>query len=347
MAGQSVLIVGSEQFQSLESSYGRAFKKLGWKVNFWNPTLARKRFSRGGRLGQFFSTFVHVEPWIRKANLELIELAETLRPNLILVVWTHDVWSGTLAQVSVLLPRTPIYCIYPDTPHNLTSDRIQCLPVFDRVMAVSSAWAEAFERLGARRADYLPLAADPELHSPAQRKGTDPSLAHDVVFIGNWRKEREALLENLTDFDLYLWGSDYWKRRTRPESRLRSCYGGRRLTGAEFAQVCAESRVMLNIIDAVGWPGPNMRTFEQPACRAFSLVTRTPAVTEIFKEGETIECFDSAEEARDKLKFYLGNESARERVADASYRYVIEGGHTYVDRARQLIAWAEEDRTRP
>lgn len=331
----------------MESSYARAFKKIGWDVSFWNPVEARKRFARGWRVGQLFSTFVHVEPWIRKANLELIYAAEKLRPDLIVVIWTEEVWSGTLGQVKVLLPHTPIYCVYPDSPQSLSSDRIQCLPLFDRFMTVSPAWVEVFERLGARRVNYLPLAADPELHRPAMKtKNGDSTLAHDVVFVGNWRAARETLLEQLSDFDLYLWGSSYWKRRTRPGSPLRACYGGRRLGGAEFAQVCADSRIMLNIIDTMIWPGPNMRTFEQPACRAFSLITRTPAVVDLFKEGETVECFDSAEEARDKVKFYLNNETARQRVADASYQYVIEGGHTYVDRARQLIVWAEQDRAR-
>jgi spore maturation protein CgeB len=63
----------------------------------------------------------------------------------------------------------------------------------------------------------------------------------------------------------------------------------------------------------------------------------------LFKEGETIECFDSVEEAREKISYYLSHEDERRRIAEASYRFVVEGGHTYLDRARQLIIWAEED----
>jgi glycosyltransferase involved in cell wall biosynthesis len=340
---RSVLIVGTDTGWNLESSYARAFRQLGWTVNFWNPMEALHRVARGNRLGRLFSTFVHVEPWLRKANLKLLQCVDDLRPQLMLVIGTYGVWAGTLAQIKVVVPELLIYCIYPDTPHNLGSDRVLCLPFFDRVAVVSPAWVEAFERLGAPRVNFLPLAADPELHYPATKVEGKHSLAHDVVFVGNWRADREVFLERLVDFDLFLWGSPYWKQKTRPGSPLRARWGGRPITGTEFAQVCVQSRILLNVIDAVGWPGPNMRMFEQSACRAFTLVNRTPAVINLFREGETIECFDTVEEARDKIDYYLANESERQRIAEASYRFVVQGGHTYTDRTQQLISWMDTD----
>jgi glycosyltransferase involved in cell wall biosynthesis len=339
----SLLIVGANGEWNLESSYARAFRKLGWAVSFWDPVAALHKVARGHRLGRLFSTFVNVEPWLRKANLRLLELADKLRPNLILVIGTEGLRAGTLGQLRVQLPGTPVYCVYPDTPHNLVPDRIQCLPFFDRVAVASPAWKNAFERLGAPRVFFLPLAADTDQHRPASSGEANSFATHDVVFIGNWRPEREAFIEQLADFDLRLWGSDYWKRNTRPSSPLPARWGGRPLFGTEFARACARGRIMLNIIDGVGWPGPNMRAFEQPACGAFSLVTRTPAVVELFKEGETVECFDSVEEARDKIGYYLGHEEGRRRIAEAGYRFVVERGHTYLDRARQILTWAEED----
>jgi spore maturation protein CgeB len=339
----SVLIVGSDRIDTLESSYARAFKRIGWTVHFWNPTNALHRVARGNRLGRIFSTFVHVEPWLRKANLELLKMVSELRPNLILVISTHGVRAGTLAQIKALVPTIIIYCLYPDTPHNLDIERIQCLPFFDRVTAGTKAWAQSLMLFGAHRVHYLPFACDTELHKPLFTSEKDCSLAHDVVFIGIWRPDREVLLEQLADFDLWVWGTDYWRYRTRPGSPLRSRWGGRTITGTEFSSVCSQSRILLNIIDDVGWPGPNMRAFEQPACRGFSLTTRTPAILEHFKEGETIECFNSVGEAREKIVYYLEHEDERQRIAEASYQYVVQQGNTYVDRTRQILEWAAED----
>jgi spore maturation protein CgeB len=340
---QSALIVGHNAGWNLEGSYARAFEKLGWDVHFWEPNKALDRIARGSRFGRLFSAFVNVEPWLRKANLELLQVAERVRPALILVIFTEGVRAGTLGQLRAQLPKTLIYCLFPDTPHNLVPDRIQCLPMFDRVMTVSPGWMDTFRRLGAERIHYLPLAADTDLHQPVAQRGSGRSQGHDVAFVGNWRPEREAFLAQLVDFDLRIWGSEYWKRNTQSSSKLRDRWAGRPLFGAEFARACAENRIMLNIIDGVGWPGPNMRTFEQPACRAFSLVTRTPAVVEHFREGKNIECFGSVDEARDKIDFYLKNDEARQRIAEAGYSFIVNGANTYVDRVRQLLDWAFED----
>lgn len=341
----SLLIVGSADVGRLESSYARAFQHLGWAVHFWDPRESLQRVARGYRLGRIFSAFVNVEPWIRKANLHLLQTVDERRPRLILLIGTHGVWPGTLAQIRALVPGILIYCIFPDTPHNLASDRMLCFPFCDRVATVSPGWVDAFVRLGAPRVDYLPLAADTDLHlpSPPLSIGANTTYSHDVLFVGNWRADREEFLEQLINFDLQVWGTDYWQRRTRPASPLRSRWGGRPLGSDEFSLACAQGKILLNIIDIVGWPGPNMRTFEQPACGAFSLVSRTPAITSLFKEGETIECFASVGEAQEKIRYYLNHEDERQKIAKACYEFVVNGGHTYLDRAKQLVDWAAED----
>lgn len=346
MNNNTVLIVGSNRTEALESSYRRAFTMLGWQVQIWDPIEALGRVARGGKLGRIFCTFVHIEPWLRKANLHLLELTVALQPQLILVIGTTGVRSGTLAQIKVWNPKTSIYCLFPDSPHNLDVERIQCLPFFDRVMTSSPAWQKAFEIHGAAHVEYLPFAADTELYQPATNGNGDSPLAHDITFIGTWRRERESLLEHFIDFDLQIWGSSYWKHRVQAGSPLKERWGGRSLIGPEFAQACIHSKVLLNIMDPVTWPGPNMRTFELPACRAFALVERTPAVLDLFQEGKTIECFESVEEARDKIQFYLKHEAARQKIAAAGYQFVMEQGHTYCDRAQQLLTWLEQDNHR-
>ncbi len=344
---RSLLIVGSDRAEALESSYARAFRRLGWpQIHFWDPALALRRVARGGRLGRLFGRFVHVEPWLNKSNQELLRLAQRLQPDLILVIGTGGVRAGTLAQVRVLSPRTLLYCVYPDSPHNLDGERINCLRLFDRVTVSSPAWQPAFEALGARRVHYLPFAADTDLHSPPTRISPTVAFGHDVAFIGSWRPEREAMLEQLTDMDLAIWGGAYWRDRVRTGSPLRGLYGGRAVIGPDFVHVCLQSKIILNIMDPVTWPGPNMRTFEVPACRGFALAERTPAVLELFTEGENIACFGDADEAREHILYYLKHEEQRRRITANAFEFVTAGGHTYVDRARQLLRWAAEDAPR-
>ena len=97
---------------------------------------------------------------------------------------------------------------------------------------------------------------------------------------------------------------------------------------------------MLNILDPITWPGPNMRSFELPACRAFTLSSRSPAILEIFREGVSIECFDSAAEALEKARHYAAKPDARARIAEAAHEAVVRGGHTYLERAHSIANWA-------
>ncbi len=338
----TVLIVGSNGSETLESSYARSFERVGWQTVFWQPMAALGAVARGGSLGRLLGVFISVEPWWRKANLHLIQMVDQCKPDLLLIIGTHGVRAGTLAQIRVRHPHLPFYCLYPDSPHNLDTDRINCLPFLDRLMTSSPAWAPAFRTLGAREVVYLPFAADTILHQPAAYVDHS-SLTHDVAFIGTWRSEREDLLSQLADYDLAIWGSKYWKQRTQAHSPIKSKWGGRPLIGPEFAQACAQSKIMLNIMDPISWPGPNMRTFELPACGAFALTERSESVLDLFHEGKTIECFADAAEAREKIEYYLTHETERLRIARAAHEYVTQAGHTYLDRVRTLLDWWEQD----
>lgn len=348
MSTQKIILIGYTEtnIAALESSYARAFKAAGYKINRWDPLEAIAKVVRLSKLGQLLSRFIHIEPWVRKANENLLLFSERVQPDLILIIGTSGIRAGTLAQLRVRHPKCRIYCIYPDSPHNLDLERISCFPFFDRFMTSSPAWVTAFQKLGATNVHYLPFAADTTLHNPVPKTTSISNYQADLAFIGTWRPEREELLEGLSDFELKIWGSNYWEQRVRRDSPLIKKWTGKPVIGQEFAQVCADSKVLLNIMDTVTWPGPNMRVFEQPACRAFSLVTRSSAVLDLFEEDKTIVCFDSVEEARSKIHYYLTNDEARTRIAEASYQFIVGGGHTYADRVQQIIQWFQEDAKR-
>jgi spore maturation protein CgeB len=205
--------------------------------------------------------------------------------------------------------------------------------MFDRVFVSSPAWVQSFLKLGSASVEYLPFASDTLVHGPVNISARD----YQIGFVGTWRREREMFLELLCDFDVVIWGSNYWRSRTKPGSVLKRKWIGKSLDFDKFPQACADTRIMINLIDGHTWPGPNMRCFELAGCGAFQLVTRTPAVVEIFCEGETIECFDTLEEARLKIDYYLKNEKQRMRIAAAAHQFIVDRKHTYIDRAHTII----------
>ena len=57
---------------------------------------------------------------------------------------------------------------------------------------------------------------------------------------------------------------------------------------------------------------------------------------EFFDEGTEIACFESPEELVDKSRYYLANEAARQRIADAGYRRCVSE-NSLIHRADRIV----------
>ncbi len=339
---RTILVVASGQLEAgLMGSYVRAFRSLGFTVEQLDLEAHRLAAVRGptpiARAVHRAMGYVDVPSINQRANRRIVMRAMELRPEMVLVSCNEPVRPATLAQLRVALPGTKLAAIFPDTLFNLRENVVAGLPLYDVFATHTEAGVDVLRRLGCRAPFYLPLGADPELHhpmalSPAERR----EYGCEVVYVGNWRTEHEALFNRLEGHDLAIWGSIQWHRAS-PSSWSRARYRGREANGAEYAKAHIAAQVALNPIDPLNYPGHNMRCFELPACRVFSLVSRTPEMLELFEEGRTVAFFEGEDELADKVRYYLGHPEERERIAAAAYRHVVEGGHTYLDRARTLL----------
>ena len=85
-----------------------------------------------------------------------------------------------------------------------------------------------------------------------------------------------------------------------------------------------------------------MRTFEIPACGGFMLHERSAEALGFFEEGKEAEFFGSEGELKDKIGFYLKNETLRMNIAKAGYQRCLKSGYLYTDRARQILKIYDE-----
>jgi spore maturation protein CgeB len=341
---KTILFVSSGGWDAgLMASYRRAFEALGFRVVDFDLEAKRMEAVRGPaplrRAVHRLMGYVDVPSINARANRTLVTAAMELQPAAIVVSCNEPVRAATLAQLRIGVPSAKLVNIFPDTLFNMRESLVQCLPLYDVIATHTKAGLDVLRRLGCRAPLYLPLAADPKLHHAEALSPADVrEFGCDVVYVGNWRQEHEQLFDALEGFELAIWGSIQWWR-AQPESWARSRYRGRALmTGLEYSKAHCAAKVALNPIDPMNFPGHNMRAFELPACRVFSLVTRTPEIQELFEEGKTIACFEGVDELRDKIRYYLAHPDERERIADAAYQHVVEGGHTYRDRALSLFA---------
>jgi spore maturation protein CgeB len=71
---------------------------------------------------------------------------------------------------------------------------------------------------------------------------------------------------------------------------------------------------------------------EITASGSFLLAVRSEGHQTAFEEGREAEFFASAEEAADKIRFYLAHDTARERVALAGCRRAWHAGYSQEER---------------
>ena len=153
-----------------------------------------------------------------------------------------------------------------------------------------------------------------------------------------WDREREKILESLSDLNVGIWGP-YWNRVSRRSDIAKSIRDGF-IDVTVMEKIYRSSKVVLNLMRPQNQFSHNMKTFEIPALGGFMLAPRTIEHMEMFEEGKEIAFYDNLEEMREKAIYYVKNDKEREAMLGLAHQKVISK-HTYIDRMRQLIASLE------
>jgi hypothetical protein len=305
-------------------------------------------------LGAFRSLGVHVEGFASARGLGVPGLRRLQRPA---QAWllnrrlrAHAMrWRGELVVVlkgEALMPETidllrrktgaAVVNFYPDDPFSdVGSNRpmfgIEVLARYDACFTFARHLVPAYRAVGVAAVHYLPFARDPALHAPLP-PSTSPEF--DVVFAGNLDGERIAWLEALRGFRVAIFGE-----RTRsavPRGHfLRDVAHFPAAYGPALASALARGAISLNVMRRQNRLSHNMRSFESPACGAFTLSQRTPELGALFDEGREVACFGSADELRAAVAFWLTQPRRRQEVAAAGTRRVA--GETYARRADLMM----------
>ena len=147
---------------------------------------------------------------------------------------------------------------------------------------------------------FWPLASDPRLF--ALKNGEERDI--DVLFIGDRYGVRGEIVE-------------YLERRGIKVD----CYGN----GWPNGYVNADQNIALSsrarIILGIGTVGHcsdvftiKLRDFDALMTGALYVTHRNPDLCKIFKEGEEIECYESPQEAANKISYYLEHQAEREQI---------------------------------
>jgi len=334
------LIVGRVSDDALEGSYARAFRHMGIETAQWNSPAAIGRSTRGGRVGTLVNQFLPVEAWTAKASRELLLRVIEERLDLVVVMGSSRVLPGALAQIKASRPECKLVLIWPDTMLNCYSHTIGSIPLYDLIATYSVHSLDPFNRLGARKMEWVPLAFDPELHPPELEPETTAGVYADcdASFVGNYSPEREELVTRLIGhgFRIKVWGPTEWQRSAKDRKALAKYWQGRELLGRDYCLAIKSAPVRLNPISPLNFPAANMRFFEILGSGGTPLSAACPEMEAGFPNQEACFYYDDAADAAEILKDILSSRDSAQLVARRGQERVL-AAHTYVHRAQQIL----------
>ncbi len=203
---------------------------------------------------------------------------------------------------------------------------------YDRVLASSSDVAGALSGALGRPVDILPLAADPSVYRPTHGEG---QFRANVVFSGRANGRREALLSELVEFGLAIWGPG-WRR-----TRLRDYCRGEVPNTEDYVRAYGGATIAINIHhttpDAVQPEAHcNQRLFELAAMSVPQVCDFRGDLERWFTPGEDLLSFRTGAELKTLVEELLHDGPRREAMV-TSARAELMARHTYMHRMSDLL----------
>jgi hypothetical protein len=217
----------------------------------------------------------------------------------------------------------------------------------DRFYVANPFEAARIKELKLCRTEYLPLACSPETERTLSLSAKDRAFyGSDVSFVGAVKKALvhrldffDELLNGDLDFGIKIW--DAWGEdliKTHPQ--FTKYVQTRRVLSLRRTRVYNASKINLNLqhegIVGIG----NLRFFGIPASGGFQICNKRDQahLFEPYLEGliKVTAFFNTIEEFRQLVRYYLQNEKERMEMAKEAQR-IVHKKHTYGLRVRQII----------
>lgn len=279
-------------------------------------------------------------PEVSRALLEQIRAAHRVKPVDLFFSYFYDacVTPETIDEIkSMGIPTMNWYCNGSYQLHLVE----KLAPHYDWCLVPEKFRLDDYRRLGANPI-YCQEAANPHLYKPYH-------LPQDkeVTFVGQCYGNRPDYLQYLLaqGISVEVYGA-HWRDLNNPEikflqklihltGRKPSDVLGQVISDEEVVKTFSRSKINLGFsvcgyTHLTGFPirQVRLRDFEVPMSGGFYICEYFEEIEEFFTPDKEIVCFQTRDELRDKIKFYLQNDGARKKIQWAGY-----------ERARREHTW--------
>lgn len=198
---------------------------------------------------------------------------------------------------------------------------------YDLIITSFPHFVNKFRKIGIK-CEYLPLAFEHTLLSRLIQK----TKKYDSVFVGRNTVAHKGALDTFAylakrvKFDI--WGLGW--------ESLGKSYHLEPAWGFPMFKIYRQAKIVVNRhIDVAENYANNLRLFESTGVGTMLITDHKDNLGELFVPGKEVETYNTKEELADKVKFYLKNSNAREKIAKAGQRRTLTD-HIYKKRMKEL-----------
>ncbi|WP_419806972.1 CgeB family protein [Terriglobus sp.] len=281
-------------------------------------------------------------PEVRRFNRDLIAMAREHKPD---VLWcdkalflqpaTLDVFGSMGIQtISYMIDnffgprRDPGWRLYAQT-----------IPRFDLHCTQRDANVRDYRAAGARDVIKVQTAFEPTVHFSAPEPYTDAQRDRGVSFIGTAYDQRAETLTRMAREDLPVvisGGPQHWRPRLTADD-FAALYREGELYNEQYRLAIWRSRINLSFLTHSNADEFAHKSFEIAACGGFLLAERSAGHAQRFVENEEAVFFDGYDELVAKVRRYLPDEAARNRIALAGQRRAWSSGYDNDTQVRRIL----------
>ena len=209
------------------------------------------------------------------------------------------------------------------------------LSAYDLVFSSLPNQVEHFRKMGVR-SEYLPLLFDERVLTRISR---DDHSRYDVVHVGGYgpiHTERNRILEEISaKIPVSCWG--YGTNHLSAHSPILQHYQGE-AWGIDRFNIIANSKITItkHITSVANGYANNMTLFEATGCGSMLLCDEKRNIGELFEPGKEIITYKNADDAVDKIHYYLNHEDERAQIAKAGQARTLRD-HNGTVRMRQML----------
>jgi len=271
-------------------------------------------------------------PNVQRLNRDLLRLAAQHKPDLLWADKVHQLQPPTVLRCRAMGIQTVCYMIdNAFGPRRDSGLRLykKSIPCFDLHCTQRDISVSDLKRRGAREVIKIQTAYDPDTHYPPPHGWSDADRNREVSFIGSPYDDRAQFLSRLSQagVPVVISGATRAWQRALDSAGFAKLFREGELSQDAYRNGIWRSKINLSFLTRSNQDEVAHKSFEIAGCGGFLLVERSPGHLSRFTEDKEAVFFSTFEECLHKIRLYLPDEAARERIARAGRERARRDGY--------------------